>query len=91
MPDENGGWKFSAPESHKAYVDDIDTKLGGKLWGPAPGRKGGSPSLKIRPLHLFSGKQLSISPKLFENFPNLPTRCDTYRSIRIQEGPPVIQ
>lgn len=31
MPDELGGWKFSAPESHKAYVDDIDTRLSGKL------------------------------------------------------------
>jgi hypothetical protein len=31
MPDELGGWKFSAPESHKAYVDQIDTKLSGKL------------------------------------------------------------
>jgi hypothetical protein len=31
MPDELGGWKFSAPESHKAYVDSIDTRLGGKL------------------------------------------------------------
>jgi Second Messenger Oligonucleotide or Dinucleotide Synthetase domain len=31
MPDELAGWKFSAPESHKAYVDDIDTKLSGKV------------------------------------------------------------
>lgn len=31
MPNELGGWKFSAPESHKAYVDDNDTKLSGKL------------------------------------------------------------
>jgi hypothetical protein len=31
MPDELGGWKFSAPESHKAYVDEIDTRLNGKL------------------------------------------------------------
>ncbi|WP_316196616.1 nucleotidyltransferase [Bradyrhizobium sp. SZCCHNS3053] len=31
MPNEAGGWKFSSPESHKAYVDEIDTRLGGKL------------------------------------------------------------
>jgi hypothetical protein len=31
MPDELGGWKFSAPESHKAYVDNIHTRLNGKL------------------------------------------------------------
>jgi hypothetical protein len=31
IPDGSGGWKFSAPESHKAYVDRIDTRLGGKV------------------------------------------------------------
>jgi len=31
MPDEYGGWKFSAPESHKAWVDSIDSDLDGKL------------------------------------------------------------
>ncbi|QUS38846.1 nucleotidyltransferase [Tardiphaga alba] len=31
MPDENGGWKFSAPESHKEWVDSLDRKLDGKL------------------------------------------------------------
>ena len=30
MPDGSGGWKFSAPESHNAYVNGIDTKHGGK-------------------------------------------------------------
>lgn len=31
MPDGSGRWKFSAPESHKAFVDALDAKLGGKL------------------------------------------------------------
>jgi Second Messenger Oligonucleotide or Dinucleotide Synthetase domain len=31
IADGVGGWKFSAPESHKAYVDGIDTKLHGKV------------------------------------------------------------
>lgn len=31
MPDGAGGWKFSAPESHKAYVDSIDRKLNGRV------------------------------------------------------------
>lgn len=31
MPDGLGGWKFSAPESHKAWVDSLDAKLNGKL------------------------------------------------------------
>jgi hypothetical protein len=31
MPDGSGGWKFSAPESHKTYVDFIDGKLSGKV------------------------------------------------------------
>jgi hypothetical protein len=31
MPDGNGGWKFSAPESHNAYVSGIDKKHGGKV------------------------------------------------------------
>jgi hypothetical protein len=31
MPDGAGGWKFSAPESHKAYVDTIDRKLNGRV------------------------------------------------------------
>jgi hypothetical protein len=30
-PTSRSQWKFSAPESHKAYVDQIDTKLSGKL------------------------------------------------------------
>lgn len=31
MPDRNGGWRFSAPESHKAFVDAHDERLGFKL------------------------------------------------------------
>lgn len=31
MPDGDGGWMFSAPESHNAFVSDIDKKLGGKV------------------------------------------------------------
>jgi len=31
MPDSRGGWMFTAPESHKAYVTDLDTKLDKKL------------------------------------------------------------
>src|SRR6185312_11070570 len=31
IPDGFGGWIFSAPESHKAYVDDIDTTLYNKV------------------------------------------------------------
>ncbi len=31
MPDGNGGWKFSAPESHKSFVDAHDERLGFKL------------------------------------------------------------
>lgn len=31
MPDGNGGWRFSAPESHNAYVSTIDQRLGGKV------------------------------------------------------------
>lgn len=31
MPDGNGGWKFSAPESHKAFVDEENNRLGGNL------------------------------------------------------------
>lgn len=29
MPDGSGGWKFSAPESHKAYMKSLDDDLGG--------------------------------------------------------------
>ncbi|WP_151447100.1 nucleotidyltransferase domain-containing protein [Lacisediminimonas profundi] len=31
MPDCNGGWMFSAPESHNAYVQKIDTRLNGRV------------------------------------------------------------
>ncbi|MBB2841243.1 UNVERIFIED_ORG: hypothetical protein GGE64_005025 [Rhizobium etli] len=31
IPDGNGGWKFSAPESHNAYVQHHDERLGGRL------------------------------------------------------------
>lgn len=31
MPDGTGGWMFSAPESHNAYVADIDAKHGGTV------------------------------------------------------------
>jgi hypothetical protein len=31
MPNGSGGWMFSAPESHNAYVSDIDARLAGKL------------------------------------------------------------
>ena len=31
MPDENGGWMFSAPESHNAYVEHHDDRLQGRL------------------------------------------------------------
>ncbi len=31
MPDGNGGWMFSAPESHNDYVSEIDKKLGYKV------------------------------------------------------------
>ncbi len=31
MPDGNGGWKFSAPESHNAYVNRIDELHGGEV------------------------------------------------------------
>lgn len=31
MPDRNGGWMFSAPESHNSYVGDIDARLSGRL------------------------------------------------------------
>lgn len=30
MPDGNGGWMFSAPESHNAYVNRINDRLNGK-------------------------------------------------------------
>ncbi|WP_158787280.1 nucleotidyltransferase [Granulicella sp. L46] len=30
MPDGKGGWKFSAPESHNAYVSAVDDKFSGK-------------------------------------------------------------
>lgn len=31
MPDSEGGWKFSAPESHNAYVTEMDKRLGGRV------------------------------------------------------------
>lgn len=31
MPDGNGGWMFSAPESHNVYVKSEDDRLGGRL------------------------------------------------------------
>lgn len=31
MPDGSGGWKFSAPESHNAYVRRIDEKHSGQV------------------------------------------------------------
>ena len=31
MPDGEGGWMFSAPESHNAYVRDMDDRLYGKV------------------------------------------------------------
>jgi hypothetical protein len=31
MPDRAGGWMFSAPESHNAFVNDEDKRLGGRL------------------------------------------------------------
>lgn len=31
MPDGNGAWKFSAPDSHNAYVSGIDDSLGGRV------------------------------------------------------------
>lgn len=31
MPDRNGGWMFSAPESHNGYVSGIDARLSGNV------------------------------------------------------------
>lgn len=31
IPDGNGGWMYSSPQAHNAYVKKIDERLGGKL------------------------------------------------------------